>query len=120
MQDTLNILLDELRNLSRRCMSYSEEIQKAFDVWLLMVAELHTATEQMSGNVTQEHADHLRNKAAADIEQQYLQKALDTATAAATRMKESLDKAEKAFQKANDGVPSGQRHSGVMICDTSH
>ena len=108
MQDTLNDLLDELRDLSNRCMLYSDETQKGFDTWLLMVSELHTATEQKSGNVSKEAAETLSNKAAAEIEEQYGQTSLNNATAAAARMKESLDKAEKAFEKANEDVPSGQ------------
>ena len=122
MQDTLNDLLDELSSLSGRCMNYSDEIQKAFDTWLLMVAELHTATEQKSGNVSQEQAETESKKAAAQIEETYTKKSLDNATLAAGRMKESLDKAEKAFQKANDDVPSGKSntHTDFLVYAFAH
>ena len=49
----------------------------------------------------------MSSKLQAEIEVQYTKKELDKADAAAKVMKASLEKADQAFQKANNEVPTG-------------
>ncbi|KAF1945147.1 hypothetical protein EJ02DRAFT_431759 [Clathrospora elynae] len=98
--------LNQLRRLSDSCLNYADDTEKAFDVWLLCVTEFHTASVQKHGNT--EAAAEASNslKLQAEIEATYKDKEINMAEKAAEAMLKSLSKAEDAFQKANNDVPS--------------
>lgn len=70
---------------------------------------------QKHGTTDQEKEANVSAQLTSQIEASYNNKEVDAANAAAQRMKESLEKAEKAFEKANNDVPSGK----YLMRDTS-
>lgn len=94
--------------MSNNCLNYAQDTEKAFDIWLLSVSEFHQASVQKHGTTEQEAQNNLSSKLQAEIEASYTNKELDKADKAADEMKKSLSKQEKAFQAANDAVPSGK------------
>ena len=106
MKDFLDNYLQELRDQAKDCSDYSDEVEQAFDTWLTMVAELHTASEQKSGSVSSETATNLSAQIAAQIQEKGATDVLKNAQAAADRASKSLDVSEENFKKANEAVPS--------------
>ena len=106
MKDFLDNYLEKLRDQAKDCSDYSDEVEKAFDTWLTMVAELHTASEQKSGSVSAETSTNLSAQIAAQIQQQGASDVLKNAQDAADRAKKSLDVSEDNFKKANEAIPS--------------
>lgn len=104
----LNNKLNQLRYLSDNCLKYAEKTEKAFDGWLLCVTEFHTASVQKHGNTEAETEANHSLQLQAKIETTFTQLEVDSANKAANVMLASLNKAEAAFQKANDDVPSGK------------
>ncbi|KAG4253200.1 hypothetical protein FPRO03_07160 [Fusarium proliferatum] len=98
--------LIQLRRLSDSCLKYAEDTEKAFDTWLLCVTEFHTASVQKHGTTEAEAEANNSLKLQAQIEATYTQKEVDSAESHAQNMLTSLNKAEAAFQKANDDIPS--------------
>ncbi|KAK1720156.1 hypothetical protein CaCOL14_002178 [Colletotrichum acutatum] len=105
-QRNLTNELVKLRRMSNNCLSYAQDTEKAFDTWLLAVSEFHQASVQKHGTTEQESQDNLSAKLQAEIEASYTNKELEKADQASEEMKKSLAKQEKAFQAANDAVPS--------------
>ncbi|KAI3581869.1 hypothetical protein IWW34DRAFT_616467 [Fusarium oxysporum f. sp. albedinis] len=105
-QRNLTNELIKLRRMSNNCLNYAQETEKAFDTWLLAVSEFHQASVQKHGTTEKESQDNLSAKLQAEIEASYTNKELDKADKASEEMKKSLAKQEKAFQAANDAVPS--------------
>lgn len=103
--------LNQLRRLSDSCLKYADDTEKAFDVWLLCVTEFHTASVQKHGTSEADAEANHSLKLQAEIESEYTQKSIDVAEKHAEAMLKSLNKAEDAFQKANDDVPSGKPQS---------
>ncbi|KAG8627095.1 hypothetical protein KVT40_004578 [Elsinoe batatas] len=98
--------LNQLRRLSDSCLKYADDTEKAFDVWLLCVTEFHTASVQKHGTTEADAEANHSLKLQAEIEATYTQKTIESAEKHAEAMLKSLNKAEDAFQKANDDVPS--------------
>ncbi|KAJ0310909.1 hypothetical protein COL516b_001608 [Colletotrichum fioriniae] len=105
-QRNLTNELIKLRRMSNNCLNYAQDTEKAFDTWLLAVSEFHQASVQKHGTTEQESQDNLSAKLQAEIEASYTNKELEKADQASEDMKKSLAKQEKAFQAANDAVPS--------------
>ncbi|EXF73968.1 hypothetical protein CFIO01_08850 [Colletotrichum fioriniae PJ7] len=105
-QRNLTNELVKLRRMSNNCLNYAQDTEKAFDTWLLAVSEFHQASVQKHGTTEQESQDNLSAKLQAEIEASYTNKELEKADQASEDMKKSLAKQEKAFQAANDAVPS--------------
>ncbi|KAI3539322.1 hypothetical protein CSPX01_08985 [Colletotrichum filicis] len=105
-QRNLTNELVKLRRMSNNCLNYAQDTEKAFDTWLLAVSEFHQASVQKHGTTEQESQDNLSAKLQAEIEASYTNKELEKADKASEEMKKSLAKQEKAFQAANDAVPS--------------
>jgi hypothetical protein len=99
--------LNQLRRLSDSCLKYADDTEKGFDVWLLAVAEFHTASVQKHGTTEADAETSASARLQAEIEASYKNKEITSAEKAAGVMLQSLNKAEAAFQKANDDVPSG-------------
>ena len=108
-QRNLTNELIKLRRMSNNCLTYAMDTEKSFDTWLLAVSEFHQATVQKGGTNEMEGQDSISAKLLAEIEASYTNRELDKADKAADDIKKSLDKQEKAFQAANDAVPSGKR-----------
>lgn len=106
--------LNQLRRLSDNCLKYAEDTEKAFDVWLLCVTEFHTASVQKHGTTEAEAEANHSSMLQAEIEATYTQETIKSAEKYANEMLKSLNKAEDAFQKANDDVPSGQLAASVL------
>lgn len=106
-QRNLTNELVKLRRMSTNCLTYAQDTEKAFDTWLLSVSEFHQASVQKHGTTEQEAQDNISAKLQAEIEASYTNKELEKSDKAAEEMKKSLAKQEKAFQAANDAVPSG-------------
>ncbi|MCJ1283853.1 hypothetical protein MMC26_003184 [Xylographa opegraphella] len=119
MKDYLDNFLQQLRDQAKDCCDYSDEIEKAFDTWLTMVAELHTASEQKSGAVSAETSTNLSAQIAAQIQQQGASEMLDSAKPAADRAKKSLDIAEDNFKQANEAIPSPLVTMGMQILQSA-
>jgi hypothetical protein len=100
--------LNQLRRLSDDCLRYAEDTEKAFDVWLLCVTEFHVASVQKHGTSEAESEVNASLKLQAEIETTYKDKEIQSADKAADAMLKSLNKAEAAFQKANEDIPSGK------------
>lgn len=98
--------LIQLRRLSDSCLNYAVETERAFDTWLLTVTEFHTASVQKHGTTEAETEANTSVRLQAEIEAEYKNKEVSSADKAAGKMLESLNKAEAAFQKANDSIPS--------------
>jgi len=62
---------------------------------------------QKHGTTSAESEANISAQLQAKIEESYTKQELDKADEATAVMKASLEKADKAFQKANDDVPSG-------------
>lgn len=99
--------LNQLRRLSDSCLKYADETEKGFDDWLLVVTEFHTASVQKHGTTEADAEASSSARLQAEIEATYKDKEIASAEKAANVMLQSLNKAEAAFQKANDDVPSG-------------
>ncbi|KAM0345796.1 hypothetical protein ACHAPU_006149 [Fusarium lateritium] len=114
--------LIQLRRLSDSCLKYADDTEKAFDTWLLCVTEFHTASVQKHGTTEAEAEANTSLKLQAQIEATYTQKEVDTAEASANAMLTSLNKAEAAFQKANDDVLTGEsiKQSPLTKQETAH
>lgn len=106
-QRNLTNELVKLRRLSNFCLNYAQDTEKAFDKWLLAVSEFHQASVQEHGKTEKQSQTNLSAMLRAEIEASYTNKELERADKASEEMKESLQKQEKAFQTANDAVPSG-------------
>ncbi|MCJ1397686.1 hypothetical protein MMC11_000882 [Xylographa trunciseda] len=106
IRDYLENYLEQLRDQAKDFSYYSDEVEKAFDTWLTMVAELHTASEQMPGSVRAETSTNLSAQIAAQILQQGASDVLKNAQDAADRAKKSLDVSKYSFKKANEAIPS--------------
>jgi hypothetical protein len=102
--------LNQLRRLSDNCLDYADKTEKGFDAWLLCVTEFHTASVQKHGTTEAEAEANSSFKLQAEIEATYKNKEITVAEKAATAMLKSLNKAEDAFQKANEDVPTGRLH----------
>jgi hypothetical protein len=100
--------LIQLRRLSDSCLTYADDTEKAFDTWLLCVAEFHVASVQKHGTTEAESEANASLKLQAEIESSYKNKEIQSADKAAEAMLKSLNKAEAAFQKANDDIPTGE------------
>ncbi|KAB2108972.1 hypothetical protein AG0111_0g3058 [Alternaria gaisen] len=98
--------LNQLRRLSDSCLGYAENTEKAFDGWLLCVTEFHTASVQKHGITEAKAEENHSLQLQTEIEATYKDKEIALAEKAADAMLKSLNKAEDAFQKANDDVPS--------------
>lgn len=72
------------------------------------MTEFHTASVQKHGTTEAEAEAKISLKLQAEIESSYKNKEIETAEKAANAMLASLNKAEAAFQKANDDVPTGE------------
>jgi hypothetical protein len=103
--------LNQLRRLSDSCLNYADNTEKAFDAWLLCVTEFHTASVQKHGTTEAEAESSNSFKLQAEIEATYKNKEITVAEKAADAMLKSLNKAEDAFQKANEDVPTGRLRS---------
>ena len=111
--------LNQLRRLSDSCLGYAENTEKAFDAWLLCVTEFHTASVQKHGTTEAEAEANHSFKLQAEIEATYKDEEIAVAEKAAGAMLKSLEKAEDAFQKANDDVPSGKLDF-LLLLQTPH
>jgi hypothetical protein len=98
--------LKQLARLSDSCLKYAEDTEKGFDTWLLCVTEFHTASVQKHGTTEAEAEANTSLKLQAEIEATYKKKEIELADKAADAMLKSLNKAEAAFQKANDDIPT--------------
>ncbi|KAJ4348639.1 uncharacterized protein N0V89_010017 [Didymosphaeria variabile] len=103
--------LNQLRRLSDSCLKYADDTEKAFDIWLLCVTEFHVASVQKHGTSEAESEENTSKRLQAEIESTYTQDTIKSAEKYANEMLKSLNKAEDAFQKANDDVPSGELQS---------
>ncbi|KAI9655261.1 MAG: hypothetical protein M1829_000674 [Trizodia sp. TS-e1964] len=102
----LDTKLMQLRRLADSCLSYADNTEKAFDAWLLCVAEFHVASVQKHGTTEAESEANATIKLQAEIEASYKIKASDSAEKAANEMLKSLRISESAMQKANDDIPT--------------
>lgn len=72
------------------------------------MTEFHTASVQKHGTTEAEAEANVSLKLQAEIESTFKVKEVDSAEKAADNMLKSLNKAEAAFQKANDDIPTGE------------
>lgn len=104
----LNNKLSQLGRLSDSCLNYAVGTEEAFDAWLLCVTEFHTASVQKHGTTEADAEANISLKLQAEIESSFKGREVESAEKAAGVMLVSLNKAETAFQKANNDVPTGE------------
>ena len=106
MADHLGDFFNSLEEQAKDCSDYSEDVEKLFDTWLMMVAKLHSACEQKLGLAS--NGNSLSAQISARIQEQGSSHTSQNAKEAAERVKKSLDVAEGNFKQANDAA-SGRK-----------
>ncbi|KAK2749619.1 hypothetical protein FQN57_005841 [Myotisia sp. PD_48] len=110
--------LKQLQALSKNCVKYAGNTEKAFDDWLLCITEFHTASVQKHGTTEAEAQANTSSRVQAVIEASYQEENLKSADKVVDKMLQFLGTAEGAFKKANDDVPSAWESCAINAIDS--